>query len=128
MAAAASLELEYRDVFFIYNERETDVENLAEYLNSQGISSHLFRRDIPVGDEIRDKEDERLHAAAVVVVLLGSHGWGPTHLRMSEQASRMPKPLLPVMIGDPPLELLGEVGGSSRTGAISTFGKWTRSA
>src|SRR5437868_1599341 len=69
------------DAFILFNEQEDRVADIEARLRKRGIRTHFWRRDIPIGDDWRTREEMRLREARVVVVFLGRHGWGPEHLR-----------------------------------------------
>ena len=54
-----------------------------------------------MGEELNEFEQEKLREARTIVVFLGDRGWGPTHLRLVEQAQSLGKRIIPVKIGDP---------------------------
>ena len=99
------------DAFILFNERENVVESIVGELSSRDISTYFWRRDIPIGERWREVEEERLGSARAVVVFLGSEGWGPNHLSLAVQAQELKKRIIPVLIGDPPKEALGEADG-----------------
>ena len=102
------------DAFILYNEQETVVEGIVDELSSHNISTHFWRRDIPVGDDWKKIEDERLKSARAVVVFLGDSGWGPNHLRLAREARALQKRMLPVLVGSPPDSAFVEVDGLFR--------------
>jgi hypothetical protein len=111
---ATSRDLSIVDAFLLYNEKEENIEPIAAALEERGLSLHFFRRDIDVGDEFGEIEAKRLRSARSVVVLLGDSGWGPTQFRLAREARSLEKPLLPVLIGNPPESDLDELDGLFR--------------
>lgn len=94
------------DAFILFNEREEVVVPLVEQLESAGIRTYFFRRDIDPGADLQRIELENLLAAKVVLVFLGPLGWGPTHERLVDEAMRLAKVLIPVLVGQPPEDAL----------------------
>jgi len=108
--------------FILYNERESGVEGfLVSNLESRGISTHFWRRDVPVGDSLEALEQERLATASTVLVLLGEHGWGPNHLRLTEQAQELGRKIVPVLIGDPPSDAFDQANALFREKRYADF-------
>jgi KAP family P-loop domain/TIR domain len=99
------------DAFILFNEREEAVGAIVEQLSARGISTYFWRRDIPAGEAWEEVETGHLVTASAVVVFLGSHGWGPNHLRLAVEAQNLKKRILPVLIGDPPTAALAEAEG-----------------
>lgn len=103
------------DAFILFNERETAVADLVARLQSRGVSTYFWRRDIAPGEPWQEVETAKLQAARVVLVFLGEAGWGPNHLRITEEAQRLEKRLLPLLIGDPPQNAFSEASGLFRS-------------
>jgi hypothetical protein len=99
------------DAFILFNERESAIESLVGELTSRGISTYFWRRDVPLGDDWEDLEARRLREAHVVLVFLGAAGWGPNHLRITEEVQGIGKRILPILIGDPPEGALSQANG-----------------
>jgi polyhydroxyalkanoate synthesis regulator phasin len=99
------------DAFILFNEQEDIVEKIVNGLSSRGISTHFWRRDIPIGSQWREIENTQLRMAAAVVVFLGDLGWGPNHLPLTIEARRLEKNIIPVLIGTPPQRAFSEAGG-----------------
>jgi hypothetical protein len=99
------------DIFLLYNEKEEDINPIAETLKSAGLSVYFYRRDLPVGSDIQAVESEKLRSARAVVVLLGKHGWGPTQREIAFQAESLQKVIVPVLIDEPPADALADVDG-----------------
>lgn len=102
------------DAFMLYNEGETAIDKIVEGLTTLGISTHFWRRDIAVGDRLQGVEEKRLATARSVLVLLGERGWGPIQLQLIDRAQALEKRILPVLIGEPPIDALDEAGGLFR--------------
>lgn len=103
------------DAFMLYNERERDrVAPIVSQLTSLKVSTYFWRRDIPVGEPWEPYEIGQLRNAHTIVLFLGPGGWGPNHQRLAEEAHKLQKTILPVLIGQPPLEALEELGGLFR--------------
>jgi hypothetical protein len=96
------------DAFILFNEKEDDVAILVELLEAQGVKTYFWRRDIPLGTSWTDVEDQRLRDARAVLVILGKHGWGPTHLEIARQAQALGKRIIPVLLDDPPMGAMAE--------------------
>src|SRR5262245_38294778 len=96
------------DVFILFNEREKAVASIDARLTKEGISTHFWDRDIPVGEAWEEVEQNMLQSAAVILLFLGGQGWGPTHLELARQAREAGKRIIPVLIGDPPAEAFDE--------------------
>jgi hypothetical protein len=99
------------DAFILFNEKEKLVGEIVEKLAAQGISTYLWRRDIPFGETWEDRKAQKLREAHAVLVFLGSAGWGPNHLRNTEEAQRLEQRIIPILIGEPPTEAFQEAGG-----------------
>jgi hypothetical protein len=99
------------DAFILFNEKEDSVPDLVDMLSARGITTYFWRRDIPFGTSWIEVEEQRLREAKAVLVILGSHGWGPTHLQITRKALALGKRILPVLIGDPPAGALKEADG-----------------
>src|SRR4051812_20769837 len=107
--------VESADAFILFNERERDrIAPIVSELTSLRVSTYFWRRDIPVGEAWEQYERHRLRSAHTIVLFLGPSGWGPTHRQLAEEAQALQKPILPVLIGQPPLEALEEVGSLFR--------------
>jgi hypothetical protein len=74
-----------------------------------------------LGDPIEALDQERLATASTVLVFLGTHGWGPNHLRLTQQAQETGKRIVPVLIGDPPPEALDQANGLFREKRYADF-------
>ncbi|MFA4892699.1 P-loop NTPase fold protein [Brevundimonas sp.] len=99
------------DAFLLYNEREGLIDQIADALRSAGRSVHFWRTDVAIGESWMPFEQKRLAAARVVVIFLGSEGWGPTHEAMALEAVRQDKKIVPVLIGPAlPLEIMERAG------------------
>lgn len=90
------------DAFILFNEREEVVPSVVSVLETAGLRTYLWRRDIPFGTEFQQKELENLVAAKVVLVFLGSNGWGSTHEHLAGEALRLGKIIIPIVVGRPP--------------------------
>lgn len=89
------------DAFILFNAGEANkVKELVDRLESYGISTYFWDRDISAGEEWNKVEDENLHRARVVLVFLGKAGWGPNHLRIAEEALTLNKRVIPILIGN----------------------------
>lgn len=100
------------DAFILFNEREELIPAIVEAVSTQGITTYLWRRDIAIGEQWEETEARRLAAAKAVVVFLGAQGWGPTHRRLMEEAQKLQKRIIPVLIGEPPAGAIDEAGGA----------------
>lgn len=98
------------EVFLLYNERES-VDIVAKTLLARGIPIYFYRRDVPLGANIAEIEDDQFARAPVILILLGEQGWGPTQMRYAERARAMARPILLALIGSPSAEALTEVSG-----------------
>lgn len=102
------------DAFILYNEKQTDVEAIISKLESNGISTYFWRRDIPAGEPWEEYESRQLREARTVLVFLGDSGWGPNHLRIAQEAQSLGKRLIPVLTGNPPEADLDNADGLFR--------------
>ena len=93
MPGASKLGVE-TEAFVLFNEKEPLVENIVRKLDEQGVSNYFWRRDIPIGTEWGKIETQKLEHANTVLVFLGSAGWGPIHLRITEEAQRLGKRII----------------------------------
>jgi hypothetical protein len=100
------------DAFILFNEAEDAVSKIVNQLQSFGITTHFFRRDISFGAPI--DETPQLTAARTVVVFLGRRGWGASQLKIAEQAQSLKKPIIPVILERPPERELDRAGGLFR--------------
>jgi hypothetical protein len=89
------------DAFILFNEKEDKVARVATYLDSIGISTFFWRRDTEFGEQWQETESQHIKDARVVLVFLGTAGWGPNHLRITEEAQRLGRRIIPILIGDP---------------------------
>ncbi len=103
------------DAFILFNERENAVEGIVGELTSRGVSTYFWRRDVPLGEAWEDLETQRLRNARAVLVFLGGHGWGPNHLRITDEAQRLQKRIIPILIADPPEEAFLKADGLFRS-------------
>jgi hypothetical protein len=99
------------DAFILFNEKEEAVPSIVEELSALGVSTHFWRRDIKPGEPWQEFERARLNTAGAVVIFLGDAGWGPTHLRLALEAQKSQKRIIPVLVGNPPVEAFHEVDG-----------------
>jgi hypothetical protein len=99
------------DAFILFNEREEAVASIEARLRKEGISTYFWDRDIPAGEPWAEVEQNMLQIAAVVLLFLGSLGWGPTHLKLASQARDAGKRIIPVLIGDPPADAFDKLEG-----------------
>lgn len=105
---------ERSEVFLLYNEREKRADEVVSELRERGVRLYFYRRDLPLGGNIREIETSRLQSASVFVVLLGSEGWGVSQAELGQQAVALGKPIVPVLIGDPPEQAMEQVGALFR--------------
>lgn len=98
------------DAFILFNEKEDAVEKIVHELESRGVSTYFWRRDIPIGEPWSDVENELLKDARCVLVFLGDAGWGPNHLKITKAAQLSKKRILPILIGSPPKSAFDEAG------------------
>jgi hypothetical protein len=104
------MQAEDSEVFLLYNEREKLPDTIATELRTRGVSLYFYRSDLPLGGKIKDTEAERLRSARGVVALLGDRGWGVSQAELAQEADSLGKPILPVLIGNPPDEAMDQVG------------------
>ncbi|HEX8195457.1 MAG TPA: P-loop NTPase fold protein [Pyrinomonadaceae bacterium] len=102
------------DAFILYNEKEKAVDKIAQELESNGISMHFWKRDIPLGEPWNEFEQQRLTIARNVLVFLGDSGWGPNHLRITKEAQKLNKRIIPILIGTPQEEEFEKANGLFR--------------
>lgn len=103
------------EAFILFNKNESSVEGIVESLESSGVSTYFWNRDLEPGDDWEKVEDQRLREAGAVVVFLGSFGWWANHLRLARQALELNKRIIPVLIGDPPEGAFDEADGLFRS-------------
>ena len=96
--------MDAHDILFIYNEKETKVDEIVSYIRNLDYKTFFWRDNVPVGERANGAEEEMLEAVSNVVIVLGNFGWGPNHLRLAELAIEQGKKIIPVLIGKPPLE------------------------
>jgi hypothetical protein len=104
------MQAEDSEIFLLYNEREKLPDTIAAELRHRGVSLYFYRSDLPLGGKIQDTEAERLRNARGVVALLGDQGWGISQAELAQEADKLGKPILPVLIGSPPDEAMDQVG------------------
>lgn len=102
------------DAFILFNEGENAVEAIVRELESRGVSTYFWRRDVPLGATWGRLEEQRLKDARTVLVFLGSSGWGPSHLQITRNAQIQQKRLIPLLIGDPQPSAFNEADGLFR--------------
>lgn len=102
------------DAFILFNEREEAVAKIVDELTSHGITTYFWRRDVEPGEAWEELEARKLREARVVLVFLGPAGWGPNHLRITQEAQILEKRIIPLLIGDPPEAAFQEAGGLFR--------------
>jgi len=106
------------DAFILFNEREKVVPSIEARLTKEGITTYIWNRDIPVGDAWEEFEhnmlQSMLQSAAVILLFLGSQGWGPTHLKLASHAREAGKRIIPVLIGDPAGDAFDKLDGLFR--------------
>ncbi|CAN7180689.1 P-loop NTPase fold protein [Caballeronia sp. LjRoot31] len=100
---------EQRKVFLLYNEREAGIEDISERLQSLGIPTYYFRRDIKAGDELEKIEELELREALAVVAVLGAQGWGQTQRKLAERAVSLGKHIIPALVGPAPDVALDDI-------------------
>lgn len=88
------------DTFVLFNERESEVQKIVGELESYGFTTHFWRRDVQTRSEWEKIESVRLRDSRVVMVFLGREGWGSTHVRLTEEALKLKKPIVPVLLAD----------------------------
>ncbi|MEO5642940.1 MAG: TIR domain-containing protein, partial [Bacteroidia bacterium] len=89
------------DVLFLYNERETSVSSIANELRTNGYRVFIWREDVQYGEKIDADETTILRTSTVVLAFLGTKGWGPNHIKRVEEARRLERRIIPVLIGQP---------------------------
>ena len=99
------------DAFILFNERESAVQEVVDELERRAVSTYFWRQDIEAGQEWQSIEARNLAAARTVLVFLGPEGWGATHLKLAREAQQLAKPLIPVLLGDPPPGDAEKLGG-----------------
>lgn len=103
-----------REVFLLYNEQEKVVDEIADELRARGVPAYFFRRDLPFGGEIEKIEEAKLRDARLVLVALGSLGWGPSQRALAQRAIALNKRIIPVLVGRPPEEAMDDLDGLFR--------------
>jgi hypothetical protein len=98
------------DALVLYNEREV-VEPIIAGLEQRGISTKFWRRDTQFGSPVEGLEQQQVVAARSILVLLGREGWGPNHLRLTIEARRLGRQIVPALVGDPPEAAFAEASG-----------------
>lgn len=99
------------DAFILFNEQENQVEKIVEMLSERRVFTYFWRRDIAIGESWAGIETRQLELAKTVVIFLGNAGWGPTQREIGKSAIKLNKPIIPVLIGDPPPESFEDVSG-----------------
>src|SRR5688500_16468308 len=102
MAVAQQRNTTELDAFILFNESENKVEDIVYWLDQRDVSTYFWRRDIAAGEEWNAIERQNLDRAKTVLVFLGESGWGPNHLRITNEAIAMEKRIIPILVGDPP--------------------------
>ena len=90
------------DIFMLYNHRdERIVERVNQEVRSWGVTTYFWNMDMGFGDDWLEKETRFIQEAKLIMVFLGQFGWGPTQEKLGEEAVRLEKNILPVLIGRP---------------------------
>ncbi|MBT1710739.1 TIR domain-containing protein [Fulvivirgaceae bacterium PWU5] len=88
------------EVFIVYKEIDNEkVRLINEAIRSWGISTYFWGRDMRYGDNWLEKEFRVLRGAKTVLVFLGENGWGTFHLQLTQEAQRLNKRIIPVLLG-----------------------------
>jgi hypothetical protein len=97
------------DTFLAYNDAEgAVVDRIGTGLNNRGLSVK-WRISAPL-----ESFEPDVSAARTVVVLLGAAGWGKLQESFVFHAIALSKPIVAVLVGDPPSEALERVNGLFR--------------
>ncbi len=90
------------DIFMLYNHRDEGiVERVNQEVRSWGVTTYFWNMDMGFGDDWLEKETRFIQEAKLIMVFLGQYGWGPTQEKLGEEAVRLEKNILPVLIGRP---------------------------
>lgn len=89
------------DVMFLYNEREDNIIDIVDELESAGYATFYWQRDVKPAGPV-EIEVPLFEETATVLILLGKLGWGPSHQRIAEEALKTGKKIVTALIGDPP--------------------------
>lgn len=108
-------ELHRKEIFLLYNESETGVEEVAAALRAADIPLYFARQDLPLGSDFSAVEDAKLSRTPVVLILLGEKGWGPTQRKIASRIEAAEERIIPALIGLPPEGALDDVGGLFRS-------------
>jgi hypothetical protein len=93
------------DIFMLYSQYEERViRSINEEVLSWNFRTYFWESDVKYGTEWIKKEAKFLQEVKIILVFLGEHGWGPTHLKLAEEALRLGKRIVPVLIGKPPYD------------------------
>jgi len=98
---------EQLDAFIAFNDKECNVARIVQDLELHGVETFISQRDMPVGAEWKVFERDKLNATRTVVVFLGDQGWEQNHLAVAENAVKLKKHVIPVLIGNPPGDAFG---------------------
>jgi KAP family P-loop domain/TIR domain len=102
------------DAFILFNERELLVPEINTLLTSRGVKTYFWQRDIAPGEEWERTEAKQLRSARVVLLFIGREGWGPNHLQIAARAQNWQRPMIAVMVGEPPRPAFQALGGFLR--------------
>jgi hypothetical protein len=99
------------DVFLLYNHLEIDsVEPVYQALKD--VRTYLDTYDLPPGANWREFEGAVLGQNPVVVLFLGSHGWGTSHRQLAIELQVSGKSaIIPVLLPGAPPEALKDARG-----------------
>lgn len=98
------------EVFVLYNERQPGIDAVVRRLRELDIPLYYFKEDLPPGGVIVDTESPRFASAPVVLLLLGSAGWGPSQRTIAYRAVKFRKTIIPAVVSDPPMDPSDELG------------------
>ncbi|WP_406823959.1 P-loop NTPase fold protein [Pedobacter sp. KACC 23697] len=94
--------METYDILCIYNENEIRVNEIVEAIKLRGYKTFFWRTDVEIGEHFTGREHYVLENTKSVLVFLGSFGWGPNHLALTEEAIKTESNVIPIKIGDFP--------------------------
>jgi hypothetical protein len=88
------------DVFIISNKKESINEIILKTLDDNKINAYFLSRKSPTFSEWNEVEKQNLKEAKAVLVILGKFGWESLQLKITTEAIKLNKNIIPVLIED----------------------------
>jgi hypothetical protein len=95
-------------IFILFNSKEKAVQQFVDILEKSGHKTNYRRSGFTYSQDWDEIEAKRMNDAKIIIVILGESGWGPFHLRMTLEAQKLNKDIIPVLIGNPSEEAFND--------------------